>query len=107
MNAVIKQGGKQYTVGPGSEICVEKIEGEIGAKIQVATIMTFEGEKINTKPGTVPATIVEHGKGEKINGFKYKAKDNVRKRFGHRQQYTKIKIIKKIQPNQKSETPTN
>lgn len=92
MNAIIMQGGKQYTVKKGDEVIVEKIDADIGAKITVPTVMTFDNGKIDTKPGKIDATIVEHGKGEKINGFKYKPKNNVRKKFGHRQPYTKIKI---------------
>ena len=92
MNAIIKQGGKQYTVKPGDEILVEKTQGKIGDKISVPTVMTFDNGKINTKESKISATIVEHGKGEKIHGFKYKPKNNVRKKYGHRQQYTKIKI---------------
>lgn len=92
MNAIIMQGGKQYTVKPGDEVVVEKIDGNIGDKVSVPTVMSFENGKIDTKPGKIEATIVEHGKGEKINGFKYKPKNNVRKKFGHRQPYTKIKI---------------
>ncbi len=92
MNTIIKQGGKQYTVDKGSEVLVEKIDGNIGDKISVETVMSFDNGKVDTKPGTITATIVEHGKGEKINGFKYKPKKNIRKRYGHRQPYTKIKI---------------
>ena len=54
--------------------------------------MSYDNGKVDTKPGKVTATIVEHGKGDKINGFKYKPKNNVRKKYGHRQPYTKIKI---------------
>ena len=92
MNAIIEIGGKQYTVKTGDELRVEKIEAEIGAKISVPVVMTFVDGKVNTKQGKVDVTIVEHGKGDKINGFKYKPKDNIRKCFGHRQPYTKIKI---------------
>jgi large subunit ribosomal protein L21 len=92
MNAVIKQGGKQYTVQTGGFVSVEKIDAEIGTEISVPVVMTFENGKINTKTGNVSAVIVEHGKGPKIHGFKYKPKNNVRKKFGHRQPYTKIKI---------------
>ena len=92
MNAIIMQGGKQYHVQPGDEVVVEKIDGNVGDKVVVPTVMTYENGKIDTKPGKVTATIVEIGKGDKIDGFKYKPKNNVRKKYGHRQPYTKIKI---------------
>lgn len=92
MNAVIKTGGKQYTVKTGDIVTVEKLDGEIGSKVSLEVLLGFEDGKINDKPVKVDAAIVEHGKGEKINGFKYKPKNNVRKKWGHRQQYTKIKI---------------
>jgi large subunit ribosomal protein L21 len=92
MNAVIKTGGKQYTVKAGDIVTVEKLDGEIGTKVSLEVILGFGDGKISDKPIKVDATIVEHGKGEKINGFKYKPKNNVRKKWGHRQQYTKIKI---------------
>ena len=74
MNAIIMQGGKQYHVQPGDEVVVEKIDGNIGDKVTVPTVMTYDNGKVDTKPGKVTATIVEHGKGDKINGFKYKPK---------------------------------
>jgi large subunit ribosomal protein L21 len=92
MNTVIKTGGKQYTVKTGDIVTVEKLDGEIGSRVSLPSILTFDEGKLNTKAGVVSATIVEHGKGEKINGFKYKPKNNVRKKWGHRQPYTKIKV---------------
>jgi large subunit ribosomal protein L21 len=92
MNAVIKTGGKQYTVKTGDIVTVEKLDGEIGTDVSVPSVLSYENGKVNTKSGKVDATIVEHGKGVKIKGFKYKPKNNVRKKWGHRQQYTKIKI---------------
>lgn len=92
MKAIIKAGGKQYTVATGDVISVEKIDKEIGAKISVPTVMTFDNGKVNTKEGKCDLTVVEHGKGDKINIFKYKPKNNVQKRQGHRQQYSKVKV---------------
>jgi large subunit ribosomal protein L21 len=92
MNAVIKTGGKQYTVAPHDIVTVEKLDGEIGAKVSVPAVLTYDDGKVDTKARAVDAVIVEHGKGEKIHGYKYKPKNNVRKRWGHRQSYTKIKI---------------
>jgi len=81
--AVIETGGKQYKVEKGTEIEVELLDQKVGAK------MTFK-DLLHGK--TVTAKVIEHGKGEKINIFKYKAKKNIRKRQGHRQPYTLLVI---------------
>ncbi|MDR0383890.1 MAG: 50S ribosomal protein L21 [Christensenellaceae bacterium] len=85
MTSIIKTGGKQYFAAPNAVLSVEKLDAEIGEEIALETVNGFG-------PGKITATVVEHGRGDKINGFKYKAKKNVRKKWGHRQSYTKIKI---------------
>jgi large subunit ribosomal protein L21 len=92
MSTIIKVGGKQYTVNTGDIVTVEKMDKEIGAKVSLPAVMTFDNGKVNTKEGKCEVTVVEHGKGDKINIFKYKPKNNVRKKQGHRQPYTKIKV---------------
>ena len=92
MYAIIFTGGKQYRVEVGTEVKVEKLDNKIGDTIQLQCLGVFGGNDVNTKKATVTAQVLEHGKGEKINIFKYKAKKNVRKRMGHRQPFTKIKI---------------
>lgn len=98
MFAVVQTGGKQYKVSVGQELCVEKLENNIGDKIKLEVLMISDGEKIQTGNPILndvlcEAEIVEHGKGDKIIVFKYKAKKNERKKQGHRQPYTKIKIL--------------
>jgi large subunit ribosomal protein L21 len=93
MSIVITTGGKQYTVNAGDIVTVEKLDGEIGTTVSIPSVLSYESGKVNAKAGKVDATIVEHGKGVKIDGFKYKPKNNVRKKWGHRQAYTKIKIV--------------
>ena len=83
MYAIIETGGKQYKVEKDTEVEVELLDLAVGAKI------TFK-DLLHGK--TVTAKVLEHGKGEKLNIFKYKAKKNVRKRMGHRQPYTLIKV---------------
>ena len=79
------------------EINVEKLERNVGDKIKLDVLMLADGE-VGKAGNTVlsdavcEAEIVEHGKGDKIIVFKYKAKKNERKKQGHRQPYTKIKI---------------
>ena len=96
MYAVIEAGGKQYRVQEGDVITIEKIKAEVGEAVSFKTLlMSAEGE---VKVGTpylnevVTGTVVEHGKGQKVIIFKYKAKKDYRKKQGHRQPYTMVKI---------------
>lgn len=93
MYAIIFTGGKQYRVEVGDNLRVEKIEAAIGDIVKIPTLLTSKDGVINEKPKMVSAKIVEHGKGDKLNIFKYKPKKNERKRMGHRQPYTKITIL--------------
>ena len=98
MYAIIQTGGKQYRVSEGDVVSIEKLTAAEGEEVvfdQVLTVVADGDVKIG-KPvlegAKVTAKVVEHGKGEKILVFKYKAKSNYRKRQGHRQPYTKIEI---------------
>ena len=96
--AVIRSGGKQYTVREGDSLKVERLTGEPGESLEIADVlMVSDGDSITVGAplvtgAKVMAEIVEHGKGEKIVIFKYKPKVRYRKRTGHRQQYTELAI---------------
>lgn len=96
--AVIKAGGKQYLVKPGQELKVEKIDAEIGASIDLEALLsgTTDGATVAIgKPlvkGQIKATIVKQGRNEKILVVKFQRKTRFRKRVGHRQPNTTIKI---------------
>lgn len=96
MYAIVKTGGKQYKVEEGNLVDVELLSAEVGSKVQLEVAFAADGDKIiagaDASKVTVEATVVEHGKGKKLNIFTYKAKKNIRKRQGHRQPYTKLKI---------------
>jgi large subunit ribosomal protein L21 len=99
MYAIIKTGGKQYRVTEGYTLAVEKLEGESESSIELTEVLMVNDDT-SLKVGApfvegakVVATIVSHGKGKKINGFTYKPKKNEHRRYGHRQQHTKIKIV--------------
>ena len=95
MFAIIETGGKQYRVNVGDVLDVERLEVEAGATVELKALMTGEGEKIavgNEVAAKVTAKVVKQLKGAKVIVYKYKAKKNVRKKQGHRQLYTRIKI---------------
>ena len=95
MFAIIETGGKQYRVNVGDVLDVERLEVEEGATVELKAHMTGEGEKIavgNEVAAKVTAKVVKQLKGAKVIVYKYKAKKNVRKKQGHRQLYTRIKI---------------
>ncbi len=97
MYAVIETGGKQYRVEEGDTIFVEKLDVEEGDKVDFEKVLfVSKDEPIVGKPyvdgAKVEATVLEQGKAKKVIVFKYKAKKNYKKKQGHRQPYTKVKI---------------
>jgi len=96
MYAIIFTGGKQYRVEVGEEVSVEKLDAKVGDSVKVQCLAVFDGKGAVTgkdaQAKTVTAKVIEHGLGQKLDIFKYKPKKNERKRMGHRQPYTKIKI---------------
>ncbi len=98
MFAVIQTGGKQYNVAENDVIKVEKLDGNVGDKVKVDVLLLSDGTKTiagtpTVEKGEVVAEIVAHGKGDKIVVYKYKPKKNERKKQGHRQPWTQIKIV--------------
>ena len=98
MYAVIKTGGKQYRVVTGETLKVELLNGDIGSSIQLdKVLMVSDGDKLSVgKPmllgATVAATIVSHGRGDKVRIFKMRRRKHYQKNQGHRQNYTEIRI---------------
>ena len=96
MYAIVKTGGKQYKVTEGLVFETELLNAEQGSTVELEVVLAADGDKVVTGAeaanAKVTATVVEHGKGRKINIFTYKAKKNVRHRQGHRQPYTKLRI---------------
>ena len=98
MYAIIVTGGKQYKVEAGDEILVEKLDAEVGDTVNFDVLMMADGDAVTVgKPYvegvSAKAEVVEHGKGRKVIVFKYKPKKNIRKKQGHRQPYTKVKVL--------------
>ena len=95
MFAVVRTGGKQYRVAAGDKIVVEKIEGDAGASITLGDVLLAgEGADLRSVEGlTVAAEIVAQQKGEKVIVFKKRRRHNYRRRNGHRQNLTILKIV--------------
>ncbi len=97
MYAVIESGGKQLRVTEGEEVFVEKMDANEGDTVTFDKVLLIGGDKLAVgnpfvKDAKVEAEVVKHGKQRKIIVFKFKAKKNYRRKQGHRQPYTKLKI---------------
>ena len=95
MFAVVRTGGKQYRVTAGDKIVVEKLAGEAGDKINITDILLAgEGSELKSVAGlVVGAEIVAQAKGEKVTVFKKRRRHNYRRKKGHRQNHTILKIV--------------
>ncbi len=97
MYAVIATGGKQYRVEPGQQLTVEKLTGEVGDTVTLTPVMVVD-DAGSVSAGTdlagrsITATITGHERGEHIRVFTYKNKSRQRKRRGHRQHHTTLRI---------------
>jgi large subunit ribosomal protein L21 len=105
MYAVVKTGGKQHRVREGDLVRVEKLAGDVGAKVTLEEVLMVGGEGASTKVGTpllsgatVEAEIVKQGLAKKILVFKMKRRKNYHRRYGHRQPFTHLKITKIAAP---------
>jgi large subunit ribosomal protein L21 len=95
MFAVVRTGGKQYRVAAGDKIVVEKIDGEAGASITLGDVLLAgEGSELKSVSGlTVAAEIVAQAKADKVIVFKKRRRHNYRRKNGHRQNHTILKIV--------------
>jgi large subunit ribosomal protein L21 len=91
--AIIRTGGKQFSVEEGETLRVPSIEGKEGDNIEIESLL-IGGDKVNLDGGKIKATVVSHGRGEKIIVFKKKRRKQYKRKQGHRQGYTEIKIDK-------------
>ncbi|HEY3327590.1 MAG TPA: 50S ribosomal protein L21 [Novimethylophilus sp.] len=98
MYAVIKTGGKQYRVVPGEKLKVEKLAGDIGSDVVIdQVLMVADGDNVTVGApviagASVKATVVSHGRHDKVMIFKMRRRKHYRKTQGHRQDYTEIQI---------------
>ena len=95
MFAVVRTGGKQYRVAPGDKIVVERLDGNAGDRITLGEVLLAgDGGNLKSTDGlTVAAEIVAQAKGDKVTVFKKRRRHNYRRKKGHRQQHTILKIV--------------
>ncbi len=98
MYAVIKTGRKQYKVAAGDKLKVEKLAGDVGSKVVIDKVLLIaDGEKTTigaplVAGAKVNATVVSHGRADKVMIFKFRRRKHYRKTQGHRQSFTEIQI---------------
>ena len=98
MYAVVKTGGKQYRITPGEKVKVEQIAADVGAEVVLdQVLMVGEGESVRlgqpiVAGATVKATVVSHGRGDKVEIFKMRRRKHYQKTQGHRQNFTEVRI---------------
>ena len=95
MFAVVRTGGKQYRVAPGDKIVVEKLDGNAGDRVTLGDVLLAgDGGSLKSTGGlTVAAEIIAQAKGEKVTVFKKRRRHNYRRKKGHRQQHTILRIV--------------
>lgn len=113
MYAILKTGGKQYTVRENDVIRIEKLEAEAGQEIKLSDVLFIGGgEEVIGSPtvegAQITGKVLSQGRGKKINGFTFKPKKNEHRRYGHRQAYTEVLIekiaVKKPRTRKKAES---
>ena len=98
MYAVVRSGGKQYRVNQGGSLRVEKLPGEVGSSVTLDDVLLIGGDgdvKIGTPKvdgAQITGTILAQGRGQKIRVFKMKRRKGYRRKYGHRQDYTEIRV---------------
>ena len=102
MIVVLETGGKQYRASENTLLRVEKLDVEVGTEITLDRVLLVDAEGAITigapyvEGASVTAKVVRQGRGKKIDGFTFKAKKNIRRRFGHRQSFTEI-LVQSVQ----------
>lgn len=92
MFAVINSGGKQYRVQKDQELVVERLAGEVGDAVELPVSFSADGNGYSLGKRSAKAEILEHLRGDKLHVYKYKPKKRYRKKTGHRQELTRIRI---------------
>ena len=93
MFAVVKSGGKQYRVAEGQELVVDRVKGEVGDSVELPVGFSVDDEGFDLGERTATVEILEHLRGDKIHVYKYKPKKDYRKKTGHRQELSRIRVL--------------
>ena len=90
--AIIQSGGKQFRVSEGEVVRIPSISAEVGASVEIESLLHTEGDTVKVGGDQVKATVVEHGRGKKVIVFKKKRRKQYKKIHGHRQDFTAVRI---------------
>jgi large subunit ribosomal protein L21 len=98
MYAVVRTGGKQYKVTKDAVLKVESLVGDVGSKLTIGDVLMLGGDTPTigaplVKGASIQCEILEHGQGEKVIAFKKKRRKNTHRKRGHRQHFTKLKVL--------------
>jgi large subunit ribosomal protein L21 len=93
MFAVVKSGGKQYRVTEGQELVVDRLEGDVGDSVDLPVGFSVDEEGFDLGEKKARVEILDHLRGDKIHVYKYKAKKDYRKKTGHRQELTLVRVL--------------
>ena len=97
MYAIVRSGGRQHKVAVGDVLEIDRIEDAVGASVSLQPLMLVDGDRVtagasNLGTASITAEVLAETKGQKIRIFKYKNKTGYRKRQGHRQRYTQVRV---------------
>ena len=97
MYAIVRSGGRQHKVAVGDVLEIDKVDDEVGSSVKLQPLLLVDGDAVTSDAGklekaTVTAEVLAETKGPKIRIMKYKNKTGYRKRMGHRQRYTQVKV---------------
>ena len=90
--AIIQSGGKQFRVSEGEVVRIPSIKAEVGASVEIESLLHTDGDTVRVGGDQVKATVVEHGRGKKVIVFKKKKRKQYKKIHGHRQDFTAVRI---------------
>src|ERR1700728_4043926 len=98
MYAVVRTGGKQYKVTKDAVLTVESLAGDVGSKLTLGEVLMLGGDTPTIgapliKGASIACEILEHGQGEKVVAFKKRRRKNTHRKRGHRQHFTKLKVL--------------
>ena len=93
MFAVVKSGGKQYRVREGQELLVDRLEGEVGDSVELPVDFSVDDGGFDLGEKMARVEILDHLRGDKLYVYKYKPKKDYRKKTGHRQELTRVRVL--------------